>query len=52
MAQEEASTLRVAKAAPAVPAPPVGLAAQEALARELLQVDDTHEALIQQYLRM
>jgi hypothetical protein len=33
------------------PAPANAVSAQEALARELLQVAEAHEALIQQYLR-
>jgi hypothetical protein len=33
------------------PPPANAVSAQEALARELLQVADAHEALIQQYLR-
>jgi hypothetical protein len=53
MAQVDAPTLRmVAKAPPAALAPSGVVAAQEALARELLQVADVHEELIQQYLRM
>ena len=47
-----APDLRIAKAPPAVPPRLSVAAAQEALARELLQVADAHEALIQQYLRM
>ncbi len=42
--------LRMAPAPP--PAPPSIASAQEAMARELLQVADAHEAFIQQYLRM
>ncbi len=52
MAQVEAPTLRIAKAPRPVPAASGALAAQEALARELLQVADAHEELIRQYLRM
>lgn len=52
MALAEAPTLRIAKAAPAAPTPAGVLATQDALARELMLADDTHEALIQQYLRM
>lgn len=47
-----APDLRIAKAPPAAPPPLSVAAAQEALARELLQAADAHEALIQQYLRM
>lgn len=34
-----------------VPSPANAISVQEALARELLQAADAHEALIQQYLR-
>ena len=47
-----APDLQIAKAPPAVPPRLSVAAAQEALARELLQAADAHEALIQQYLRM
>ncbi|GGY26182.1 hypothetical protein GCM10008098_18900 [Rhodanobacter panaciterrae] len=43
-----APDLRIAKAPP----PLSVAAAQEMLARDLLQAADAHEALIQQYLRM
>jgi len=44
---------RTARVTPAAAPPvPTVAAAQEALARELLQAADKHEALIQQYLRM
>jgi len=44
---------RAAKAqAPVLCKTPGPVAAQEAMARELLQVADVHEAFIQQYLRM
>lgn len=47
-----APDLRIAKVPP-VALPPLSVAAaQEALARELLQAADMHEAMIQQYLRM
>ncbi|KRE84761.1 hypothetical protein ASG75_12795 [Rhodanobacter sp. Soil772] len=48
-----APALRVARAAPAAPAPsvlPGVAAAQVALARELLQVAEVHEEWIRQYL--
>ena len=45
----EFRTVRVTPAAPPVP---TVAAAQEALAQELLQAAATHEAMIQQYLRM
>ena len=50
---EPAAPPRVATRTPpaASPSPANALSAQEALARELLQVADAHEALIQQYLR-
>jgi hypothetical protein len=50
---EPAAPSRTPTRAPATVAPlPVNaVSAQEALARELLQVADAHEALIQQYLR-
>ncbi len=50
---EPATAPRVATRAPAAVAPPSAnvVSAQEALARELLQAADAHEALIQQYLR-
>ena len=48
----ELREVRVAAAAPVWPGPSGVAAAQEALARELLQADDLHEAFIQQYLRM
>lgn len=49
-----APDLRIARAPPATtPTPPLNVAAaQEALARELLQAAAAHEALIQQYLSM
>jgi len=43
---------RTARATPAAPPVPTVAAAQEALAQELLQAAATHEAMIQQYLRM
>lgn len=43
---------RIARAVPAVPPLVSVAAAQDALAQELLQAADAHEALIQQYLRM
>jgi hypothetical protein len=48
----ELREVRVVKAAPVAPGPSSLVVAQEALARELLQADGPHEALIQQYLRM
>lgn len=50
---EPAAPSRAPTKAPAAVAPPPAnaVSAQEALARELLQVADAHEALIQQYLR-
>jgi len=42
---------RVQKTPPAWPLPSPVAAAQEALARELMQAATAHEALIQQYLR-
>jgi hypothetical protein len=39
------------KASPAVSVPSNVAVAQEAMARELMQVAEAHEALIQQYLR-
>jgi hypothetical protein len=51
-AKTAAPDLRIAKAPPAAPPPLTVAAAQEALARELLQAAPAHEAMIQQYLRM
>ncbi|MFC5437249.1 hypothetical protein ACFPME_11820 [Rhodanobacter umsongensis] len=51
-ARAAAPDLRIAKAPPARPAPSTVAAAQEALARELLQAAAAHEAMIEQYLRM
>ena len=50
---EPAAPPRAATRTPAAvaPSPANAVNAQEALARELLQVADAHEALIQQYLR-
>lgn len=52
--QAVAPTLRIARAVPPAPAlATTGVVeAQEALAKELLQSANIHEALIQQYLRM
>lgn len=55
LAQADAPAPRVVRAVPAVaarPAQPGVAAAQEALARELMQSAAIHDALIQQYLRM
>jgi hypothetical protein len=41
---------RTEKAPPAPSGVPTLAAAQEAMARELMQASDTHEAMIQQYL--
>jgi hypothetical protein len=43
---------RTARVTPAAPPVPTVAAAQEALAKELMQAAATHEAMIQQYLRM
>ncbi len=43
---------RSARSVVVKPAPSGVAAAQEALSRELLQMSDSHEALIQQYLGM
>jgi hypothetical protein len=51
-ARAAAPELRIAKAPPVTPPKLTIAAAQEALARELLQAAAAHEALIQQYLRM
>ncbi|RAN82542.1 hypothetical protein B5P43_00105 [Bacillus sp. SRB_336] len=51
-ARAVAPDLRIAKAPPVRPSPSTVAAAQEALARELLQAAAAHEAMIQQYLRM
>lgn len=48
----EPREVRVAAAPPVAPGPSSLAATQEALARELLQADAAHEAMIQQYLRM
>ncbi len=48
----ELREVRVVTAVPVKPGPSSVIAVQEALARELLQADDLHEAFIQQYLRM
>ena len=49
----EVPVLRVAKAPPAPTRSPSGVAAaQETLARELLQVAELHEEWIRQYVRM
>lgn len=50
---EPAAPSRAPSRAPAAvpPSPANAVNAQEALARELLQAADVHEALIQQYLR-
>ncbi len=53
--QADAPAPRVVRAVPTVvaaPVPPGVAAAQEALARELMQSAPIHDALIQQYLRM
>ncbi|OOG42600.1 hypothetical protein [Rhodanobacter sp. C05] len=51
-AKVETRDLRITKAPPVVPARPSVAAAQEALARELMQAAEAHEALIQQYLQI
>ncbi|MDE2156002.1 MAG: hypothetical protein KGJ32_08960 [Xanthomonadaceae bacterium] len=51
MTTDEMPVARVQKAPPAQPLPSPVAAAQEALARELMQAATVHEALIQQYLR-
>ncbi len=48
----EFRTARVTPVTPVAPPVPSVAAAQEALAQELLQAAATHEAMIQQYLRM
>jgi hypothetical protein len=55
LSQADAPAPRVVRAVPvaaARPAQPSIAEAQEALARELMQVATIHDALIQQYLRM
>ena len=51
MTTVEVPIARVQKAPPARPLPSPVAAAQEAMARELLQAATAHEALIEQYLR-